>query len=209
MTGAKGQPVRRIILGITGASGAIFGLRVLEGLRAAGDVEIHLVVTKWGQQTLEHETGLAIKDVRALAHHVHPAGEMGAAIASGSFQTDGMIVAPCSMRTVAALALGFGDSLVHRAAEVVLKEKRRLVIVPRETPLTEVHLDNMLRLARMGVIVLPPVPAFYNHPQSIDDMVDHIAARVLDQFGVAAPRAKRWSGEMRGRDDLVSLRPKS
>jgi len=201
--------VRRIIVGITGASGAIFGVRVLEGLRAAAGIEIHLVVTKWGQQTLEHETGLAIRDVRALADHVHPAGEMGANIASGSFPTDGMIIAPCSMRSVAAMALGFGDSLVHRAAEVVMKEKRRLVIVPRESPLSEVHLDNLLRLARMGVSVLPPMPAFYNHPQSIDDIVDHVVARVLDQFGVVAPRAKRWDGEMRGRDDLVPLRPKS
>lgn len=201
--------MRRIIVGITGASGSIFGVRVLEGLRAAGGVEIHLVVTKWGQQTLEHETGLAIKDVRALADQVHPAGEMGAAIASGSFHTDGMIIAPCSMRSAAAIALGFGDSLVHRAAEVVLKEKRRLVIVPRETPLTEVHLDNLLRLARMGVSVLPPMPAFYNHPQSLDDIVNHIAARVLDQFGIAVPNAKRWSGDMRGRDEVVPLRPKS
>lgn len=196
-------------MGITGASGSIFGVRVLEGLRAAGGVEVHLVVTKWGQQTLEHETGLAIKDVRALADHVHAAGEMGAAISSGSFQTDGMIIAPCSMRTVAAIALGYGDSLVHRAAEVVLKERRRLVVVPRETPLTEVHLDNLLRLARMGVSVLPPMPAFYNHPQSVDDIVNHIAARALDQFGIAAPDAKRWTGEMQGRDEVVPLRPKS
>ncbi len=201
--------MRRIIVGITGASGSIFGVRVLEGLRAAGGVEVHLVVTNWGQQTLEHETGMAIKDVRALADHVHAAGEMGASIASGSFHTDGMIIAPCSMRTAAALALGFGDSLVHRAAEVVMKEKRRLVVVPRETPLTEVHLENLLRLARMGVSVLPPMPAFYNHPQSVDDIVNHIAARVLDQFGIAAPNAKRWDGEMRGRDDVVPLRPKS
>ena len=201
--------MRRIIVGITGASGAIFGVRVLEGLRAAGGVEVHLVVTKWGQQTLEHETGMAIKDVRALADHVHAAGEMGAAIASGSFPTDGMVIAPCSMRTAAALAHGFGDNLVHRAAEVVLKEKRRLVIVPRETPLTEVHLDNLLRLARMGVSVLPPMPAFYNHPQSVDDIVNHIAARVLDQFGIAAPGAKRWDGAMHGRDEVVPLRPKS
>ena len=120
-----------------------------------------------------------------------------------------MVIVPCSMGTLGAIASGLSQNLIHRAADCTIKEGRKLILVPRETPLTEVHLDNLLRLARMGVSVLPPMPAFYNHPQSVDDIVNHITARVLDQFGIAAPNAKRWDGEMRGRDDVVPLRPKS
>ncbi|MBM3504346.1 MAG: UbiX family flavin prenyltransferase [Alphaproteobacteria bacterium] len=197
----------RLVLAITGASGAIFGVRLLEALKAL-DVETHLVVSKWGQQTLEHETGRTLGEIRGLAAATYAAGEMGAAISSGSFKTDGMVVVPASMRTVAAIAHGFGDNLVHRAAEVVLKERRRLVIVPRETPLTEIHLENLLKLARLGVTVLPPDPAFYHRPQTVGEIVDHVVARILDQFGLEAPFAKRWDGDMR-RDDVVALRPKS
>ncbi|MCC6608525.1 MAG: UbiX family flavin prenyltransferase [Burkholderiales bacterium] len=188
--------MKRLIVGITGATGAIFGIRLLHALKAAA-VESHLVVSKWAQQTIEHETGYTIKAVRELAAVFHEQGNMGASISSGSFLTEGMVVAPCSVRTAAAIAHGAGDHLVHRAADVILKERRKLVLLVRETPLSEVHLENMLRLARMGVTVMPPMPAFYNHPQSLDDMIDHIVARVLDQFGIEASFAKRWDGDMR------------
>lgn len=193
--------MRRIIVGITGATGAIFGVRLLEALRAA-EVETHLVISKWGQQTIEHETGLALQQVKELASVCHGTGNMGATISSGSYFTDGMAIVPCSMRTLAAVAHGYGEDLVHRAADVVLKERRKLVLVPRETPLSEVHLENMLKLARQGVAIVPPMPAFYNRPQSVDDIVNHIVARVLDQFGIPAEFAKRWDGKM-GRPGAV------
>lgn len=187
--------MKRIIVGITGATGAIFGVRLLEALGAAG-VETHLVLSKWGQQTVEYETGLTLTDLRARAAVVHGTGNMAATLSSGSFRTEGMVVAPCSMRTVAAIAHGYGETLVHRAADVVLKERRRLVLVPRETPFSEVHLENLLKLARMGVTILPPMPAFYNKPATVDDIVNHIVARVLDQFDIDAAFAKRWDGKM-------------
>ncbi len=188
--------MQRLIVGITGATGAIFGIRLLEALREAS-VESHLVISKWGLQTIEHETPYTLAQVRDLATVCHEQGNMGAALSSGSFLTDGMVIAPCSVRTLAAVAHGTGDHLVHRAADVILKERRKLVLLVRETPLSEVHLDNMLKLARMGVTIMPPMPAFYNQPQTLDDMVDHIVARMLDQFGIAVDFAKRWSGEMR------------
>jgi 4-hydroxy-3-polyprenylbenzoate decarboxylase len=197
--------MRRLIVGITGATGAIFGVRLLETLKQC-DVESHLVFSGWGQRTIEHETSYTVKQVRALATVTYKPGDMGAAISSGSFLTDGMVVIPCSMRTLAAIANGYGEHLVHRAADVILKERRRLVLVARETPLSEVHLENMLKLGRMGVTILPPMPGFYNHPKSISDIVDHIVARVLDQFGIAAPFAKRWDGRMQAASDL-SARP--
>lgn len=197
--------MRRIIVGITGATGAIFGVRLLHALRAA-EVESHLVMSKWGQQTVEHETGLSLAQLRELASVIHATGNMAATISSGSFATEGMVIAPCSMRTVAAIAHGYGESLVHRAADVVLKERRKLVLVPRETPLSEVHLENLLKLARMGVTILPPMPAFYNRPQTVDDIVDHIVARVLDQFGIPADFARRWDGRMSRPDALRTLK---
>jgi 4-hydroxy-3-polyprenylbenzoate decarboxylase len=193
--------MRRIIVGITGATGAVFGVRLLQGLRAA-EVESHLVLSKWGQQTVEHEMGLSLEQLRALAAVWHTGGNMAATVSSGSFATEGMVIAPCSMRTLGAIAHGYGESLVHRAADVVLKERRKLVLVVRETPLSEIHLENMLKLARLGVVMLPPMPAFFNRPQSIDDIVDHIVARVLDQFGIAADFAKRWDGQMSHPDSV-------
>jgi len=187
--------MRRLIVGMTGSSGAVFGIRLLEALKNS-EVESHLVISKWAQRTIEHETSHTVEQVRALATVVHSQGDMGASISSGSFVTEGMVVIPCSMRTLGSIANGYGEHLVHRAADVILKERRRLVLVVRETPLSEVHLENMLKLARMGVIMLPPMPAFYNHPQSVDDIVNHIVGRVLDQFGIAAPFAKRWDGHM-------------
>ncbi len=190
--------MRKLVVGITGATGVIFGIRLLEALREA-DVETHLVISKWAHQTIEHETVYTATQVRDLATVAYEPGAMGAAISSGSYITDGMVVIPCSMRSLAAIALGTGDHLVHRAADVVLKERRRLVLVAREMPLSEIHLENMLKLARMGVTIMPPMPAFYNHPRGLDDMVDHVVARVLDQFGIAAHFARRWNGEMRAK----------
>ena len=185
----------KIIVGISGATGVVYGVRLIERLREA-KVETHLVISRWGVRTLLHETSWSREAVEALAHTVYAPGDMGAAISSGSFRTDGMIVAPCSAKTLAAIAHGTGDTLIHRAADVVLKERRRLVLVVRETPLSEIHLENMLRLSRMGAVILPPVPAFYNHPQTVDDIVEHTVARILDQFGIEVPSAIRWAGEM-------------
>lgn len=194
--------VKRLIVGITGATGAIFGVRLLEALKVA-EVETHLVLSRWGQRTVEHETGLTFADLESRASVVHGSGNMAATISSGSFRTDGMVICPCSMRTVATIAHGNGENLVHRAADVILKERRRLVIVPRETPLSEIHLENLLKLARMGVGILPPMPAFYNKPATLDDMVDHIVARVLDQFDIDAALAKRWDGVMHANKSSV------
>jgi flavin prenyltransferase len=185
----------KIIVGITGATGAIYGVRLLERLREAG-VETHLVISRWGARTLIHETPYSREDVEALASVSYPPGDMGAAISSGSFRTDGMIIAPCSAKTLAAIAHGYGDNLIHRAADVVLKERRRLVLAIREAPFSDIHLENMLKLSRMGAVVLPPLPAFYNHPRTIDDLVDHSVSRMLDQFGLETSGVERWAGEM-------------
>ncbi len=187
---------RRLVVGITGASGSVFGIRLLQALGET-DIESHLVMSKWGARTVTHETAYSTADVQALATHAYAPGDQGAAVSSGSFITDGMIIAPCSMRSVGAIATGQGDHLVHRAADVVLKERRPLVLVARETPLSEIHLENMLRLARMGaVVIFPPVPAFYNHPRTIEELVDHTVGRVLDQVGVHLDLMPRWDGRM-------------
>ncbi|MGE0392460.1 MAG: UbiX family flavin prenyltransferase [Vicinamibacterales bacterium] len=186
---------RRVIVGITGATGVVYGVRLLERLRAAG-VETHLVISQWGARTLLHEMQMTRRDVEALATEVYASGDMGAAISSGSFRTDGMVVAPCSAKTLAAIAHGFGDSLIHRAADVVLKERRKLVLLLREAPLSAIHLENALAATRAGAVVLPPVPAFYQLPRTVDDLVQHTVERVLDQFDVELPEAHRWSGAM-------------
>jgi flavin prenyltransferase len=183
----------RLIVGITGATGTIFGVRILQMLHGSG-VETHLVVSKWGARTLTHETQHSLKYVQSLATQNYGIGAQGAAISSGSFVTLGMVIAPCSMRTLAAIAHGLGDNLIHRAADVILKEKRKLVLVVRESPFNEIHLENMLKLARMGVVILPPVPAFYNNPQNLDDMINHIAMRVIDQFDIHLDVMNRWDG---------------
>ncbi|MBV8829099.1 MAG: UbiX family flavin prenyltransferase [Acidobacteriaceae bacterium] len=183
----------RLIVGITGASGAIFGIRTLEALKALS-VETHLVMTRWARTTVAHETGFGIEEVEALASVVHHGDNQAAAISSGSFRTDGMIIAPCSMKTVAAIRTGYSDTLVCRAADVILKERRKLVLLARESPFSEIHLENMLALTRMGAIVFPPVPAFYNRPKTIEDLVDHIVGRLLDQFSLDMPGLSRWSG---------------
>lgn len=183
----------RLVLGMTGATGSVIGVRILQALRLLG-VETHLVLSRWGRATLEMETDLSMAEVHALADRVYGHGDQSAAISSGSFRTDGMIIAPCSMKSLAAIRAGFGEGLIPRAADVTLKERRRLVLVPREAPLSTIHLENMLALSRMGVVLVPPMPAFYNRPETIDDIVTHIAARVLDQFGLELPQAQRWTG---------------
>lgn len=185
----------RLIVGITGATGVIYGVRLLERLRDAG-VETHLVISRWGARTLMHETPYSREQVEALAHTAYAPGDMGAAISSGSFQTRGMVIVPCSAKTLGAIAHGYGGSLIHRAADVVLKERRKLLLSVREAPLSDIHLENMLKLSRMGAVILPPMPAFYNHPRSLADIVERTVERMLDQFGVEVPGARRWSGEM-------------
>lgn len=188
----------RLIVGMTGATGAILGVRLLTELRGHDDVETHLVLSRWARATVELETGLSARQVTALADVAHGPDDQGAAISSGSFRADGMVIVPCSMKTLAGIRTGYAEGLVARAADVTLKERRRLVLVPRETPLSEIHLENMLALARMGASIVPPMPAFYNHPGSVDDVVDHIVTRVLDQFGIEAAGARRWEGFPRG-----------
>ena len=194
--------MRRIIVGMTGATGAILGVRLLEALNDC-DVESHLVISNWGRRTIEHETPYTVKQVCALASVYHNSANMAAEISSGSFITEGMVVIPCSMRTLGGIATGYGEHLIHRAADVILKERRRLVLVVRESPLSELHLENMLKLARVGVSIIPPMPAFYNHPKTVDDIVDHIVARVLDQLGISARFAKRWDGKMKMVSELT------
>jgi flavin prenyltransferase len=186
----------KLVVAITGATGAVIGIRLLEALRAL-DVETHLVLSRWARATVTYETDYSVSEVTALATHSYDPADQGAAISSGSFRTDGMIVAPCSMKTLAGARSGYGESLVGRAVDVVLKERRRLVLVPRETPLSTIHLENMLELSRMGAVMLPPMPAFYNHPASVDDIVDHVVARALDQFDLELPTARRWNGMTR------------
>jgi flavin prenyltransferase len=185
----------RIIVAMTGATGAIYGVRLLAALGELG-VERHLILSRWAEVTLAKETGMRAREVGELASVVHQRDNLGASISSGSFRCDGMIVAPCSMKTLAAIRLGYGESLIPRAADVTLKERRRLVLLPRETPLNDIHLEHMLALSRMGAIIAPPVPAFYSHPRSIDELVDHTVGRVLDLFGLDWPHFHRWQ-EMR------------
>ncbi|MFI5645452.1 non-oxidative hydroxyarylic acid decarboxylases subunit B [Kitasatospora sp. NPDC051705] len=184
----------RLIVGMTGATGSVLGVRLLQELHRHPGVETHLVLTRWARATLELETGMSSRDVAALSDVVHSPDDQGASIASGSFPADGMVIVPCSMKTLAGIRTGYADGLVARAADVTLKERRKLVLVPRETPLSEIHLDNMLALARMGAAIVPPMPAFYNHPATVDDVVDHIVARICDQFGIDSTRARRWEG---------------
>ena len=195
------EPPRRLIVAMTGASGSIFGVRLLQKLRGTG-IETHLVMSRWAARTLVHETPYTPEQVQKLADVVHPLTDQGASISSGSFLTMGMVVVPCSARTLAAIAHGIGDNLIHRAADVVLKERRKLVLAVRESPLSEIHLENMLKLSRMGVVISPPLPAFYTRPASIDEMVDHSVSRILDQLGIHLD-ANRWSGEM----EAASERP--
>jgi flavin prenyltransferase len=187
------MPRRNLIVAITGATGTIFGVRILQLLQGT-DVDTHAIISRWGARTLAEETEYSVEQVQAMATHAYPIGDQGAAIASGSFVTLGMVIAPCTMNTLASIAHGHGDNLVHRAADVTLKERRKLVLLVRESPLNDIHLENMLKLSRMGVVILPPVPAFYNHPHSLDEMVNHVAMRALDQFDLHLDVMRRWDG---------------
>ena len=188
--------MKRLIIGINGSTGSILGIRLLEIL-SGSDIETHLIISKWGHQTLEHETSYSYDQVLAMADVSYGSGDMGAAVSSGSFRTEGMVIIPCSMASLAAVASGQGSHLVHRAADVILKERRKLVLVARELPLNNIHLENMLKLSQMGVSIVPPMMAFYNHPESIEDMIDHVVMRVLDQFDITVDTVPRWEGKMR------------
>ena len=185
---------RRIIVAITGATGAVYGVQLLRRLHATPGVETHLVISDAASLTLHQELGLQRRDVEALAHVVHKNREIGASIASGSFQTDGMVIAPCSMKTLAAVAHGLSDNLVTRAADVMLKERRRLVLMVRETPFNLAHLRNMTAVTEMGGIVFPPLPSFYHRPATIEEMVEHTVDRAIDLLGLDNAHAPRWGG---------------
>lgn len=185
---------QRLVVAITGATGSIYGLRLLETLRALPGWESHLVLTEAGVLNAWHELGLTRKAIERLAAAAYHPRDIGAAIASGSFITAGMVIAPCSMKTLAAVAHAHADDLVSRAADVVLKERRRLVVLPREAPLNLAHLRNMVALTEMGGIVFPPLPAFYSRPRKIEELVEHTVHRVLDLFGIHSPRLARWQG---------------
>ena len=191
---------RRLIVAMTGATGSIYGLRILEALRASGAWETHLIVSDAGMLNAHQEYKLARKDLTRLADVVHNVRDIGATIASGSFITEGMVVAPCSMKTLSAVAHAFSDNLITRAADVILKERRRLVLVTREAPLNLAHLRNMVAVTEMGGIIFPPVPAFYSGAKTIDDLVNHTVGRVLDLFDVEHSTIKRWQGM---RHDIV------
>jgi 4-hydroxy-3-polyprenylbenzoate decarboxylase len=188
------KTAQRLVVGISGASGVIYGIRCLELLRDKG-IETHLVMSKSAEMTLAYETDLKPKDVRALASVNHSVADIGASISSGSFHTMGMIVAPCSMKTMSEIATGVTSSLLSRAADVVLKEKRKLVLAVRETPLHGNHLRAMASLSDVGAVVAPIVPAFYTRPKTLDDVINHTVGRLLDQFGIDTKAVKRWKGE--------------
>jgi polyprenyl P-hydroxybenzoate/phenylacrylic acid decarboxylase-like protein len=191
---ARAGAPRRLIVGMTGATGSIYGLRVLEALRAAGGWETHLIVSEAGMLNVWQEYKLVRKDIQKLADVVHNVRDVGATIASGSFITEGMVIAPCSMKSLAAVAHAFADNLITRAADVVLKERRRLVLVTREAPLNLAHLRNMVAVTEMGGVIFPPVPAFYSGANTIDALVNHTVGRVLDLFGLEHETIKRWKG---------------
>ncbi|MDM5338197.1 UbiX family flavin prenyltransferase [Fictibacillus enclensis] len=183
----------RIIVGITGATGVVFGIRILQLLKQA-NVETHLVMSPWATANIPFETSYTVKEVGAMADFSYSYKDQAARISSGSFRVDGMIVAPCSMKSLASIRMGLADNLLTRAADVMMKERKKLLLMTRETPLNTIHLENMLELSRMGTIIFPPMPAFYNHPQDLGDMVDHIAFRALDQFNIHLSETKRWEG---------------
>ena len=190
---------RRLIVGISGATGAIYGVRILEILKGLKDVETHLVMTRAAKMTIQVETPYSPKEVEALADVVYEISNVGASISSGSFRTEGMVIAPCSMKSMGGIALSVGGDLLVRAADVVLKERKKLVLMARETPLHLGHLESMASLTRMGAVIFPPVPAFYHRPKTLDDVINQTITRVLDQFEIDVKLFKRWSDEQMGR----------
>ena len=188
--------MKRVVVGISGASGVIFGIRLLEVLRGVDDVEVHLVMSNAGKRTIGLETGLSVEEVEALADRVYRVGDIAAAVASGSFKTSAMVVVPCSMKTLSGIANSYADNLLIRAAEVALKDRRRLVLVPRETPLHLGHLRLLVRVAEMGAVVMPPVPAFYHRPETVEEIVDQTVNRILDLLDIELEDDlfRRWEG---------------
>jgi len=189
--------MKRVIIGITGATGTIYGWRLMEMLRQEGDTEIHLVMSSSAKLTLKMEHDVEPEYINSLAHEVHQPGNIGAAISSGSFHTEGMIIAPCSIKTMSNIVMGNTGDLISRSADVILKERRRLVVAIRETPLHAGHLENLTRLAHLGAVIFPPVPAFYNRPKTLQDIVDQSCMRMLDQLGINLETAPRWGAEGR------------
>jgi len=181
----------RLIVGLTGSSGIMYGVRMLEVLKKY-QVDVHLIMTEWAKKCLTLETDYDFKNVKSLAEHYSDDSNMASSVSSGTHKTDGMIIIPCSMKTLSSIATGYESTLVARAAGVTMKESRKLVVVPRETPLTSIHLENMLKLARIGVVVLPAIPGFYNRPKSIDEILNHVIGKCLDQFSIDHDLFKRW-----------------
>lgn len=184
----------RFVIGITGASGSIYGWRLLENLRSISEIELHLIISRSGERTAFLEMGKTAADFKALAHVHYPVEDIGCRLASGSFQTDGMVIAPCSINTMSAISAGISNNLMIRAADVTLKERRRLILMVRESPLHLGHLRSMTALAEMGAILAPPIPGFYNQPETVDDLVNHSVDRVMDLLGVPSPNTRRWDG---------------
>lgn len=194
--------MKKIVVGITGASGTIYGIRLLEVLHAISDVETHLVMSRWAKENLAVEnTGYTETQVKALADFTYSDQNMGATIASGSFIHDGMVIIPASMKTVASIATGVGENLIARAADVTLKEQRQLIIVPRESPFNQIHLENMLKLSKMRVGIIPPIPAFYNNPKTVDDIINHSVMKILDHLQIENSVSTRWEGLAHARKD--------
>ncbi len=182
----------KIVVGITGSSGVIYGIMLLKALKKF-EIETHLVLSKWAEKNIEIETDENVNEIKKIANFVYDESNMAASISSGSFRTDGMAIIPCSMKTLSSIANGYDDNLISRAASVTIKENRRLVLVPRETPLSKIHISNMLKLAEIGVVILPAMPGFYHKPKSIDDLISHIIGKTLDQFGINNDMFTRWN----------------
>lgn len=185
---------KKIVIGITGASGIIYAIDLMKKLRSAPNVETHGILSNWAKKNLQLETDYSLKDIKQLLDFTYNDSDLGATIASGSFLTDAMVIVPASMKTIASISVGLGDNLISRAADVTLKERRKLIMVPRETPLSTIHLENMTKLSKMGVQMIPPIPAFYNHPQTIQDLIDHQSMKVLDSLGITNDQGNRWEG---------------
>lgn len=196
--------MRRLIVGMSGATGAIYGIRILEVLSRLKDVETHLVLTRAAKMTIQVETPHSVKDVEKMANVVHDINNIGASISSGSFRTEGMVIAPCSMKSMGGIAHSIGGDLLVRAADVVLKERKKLVLVVRETPLHLGHLESMVALTRIGAVIFPPVPAFYHRPKTLDDVINQTVTRILDQFGIDVTLFERWSDEGMSRHPVVT-----
>lgn len=184
----------KIVVGVSGGSGSIYAISLLKALKELG-IETHLVVSSMGEYVTEHETGIKLEELKAMATHYHDNKNFAASIASGSFKVDGMVVLPCSMKTLSSVANGFSDNLLTRACDVSIKEGRKLILVPRETPLSPIHLENMLKLSRMGVVIFPPSPGFYNHPETLEDIVINLTGRVLDMLSIDNNLVNRWKGQ--------------